>query len=208
MLQRTNGRLLLALLVVTGFAGTIDNNTISLKERKQAVEQLKSTRKELLYETKKLTNKQLNFLSPELGLTIKKCIYQSAISESKLWSVLDNALLTKSDPEKRLAINFTDENIVTEAEKGTLSLSGDIIFKQANIPLKSATTAINGFLKVRNSRINYLRTSTEDLRNHIVQTPVGWTDAYQYILLIGAQTKKYISLIQRIKEDPAFPVTD
>lgn len=45
MLQRTNGRLLITLLVVTGLAGTLNNNSVSQQERKVVLEQLKTGKK-------------------------------------------------------------------------------------------------------------------------------------------------------------------
>ena len=58
MLQRTNGRLLITLLVVTGLAGTLNNNSVSQQERKVVLEQLKTGKKDLLNEIKDLSDKQ------------------------------------------------------------------------------------------------------------------------------------------------------
>jgi hypothetical protein len=48
MLKRTKGRLLLVLLVCTGLAGTLNNSSLSQKERKQAISLIKSSRNEVL----------------------------------------------------------------------------------------------------------------------------------------------------------------
>ena len=46
MLKRTKGRILLTMLVVTGLAGTVNNSTLSNKERKFVIIQLKDTKTE------------------------------------------------------------------------------------------------------------------------------------------------------------------
>ena len=48
MLKRTKGRLLLTLLVVTGFAGTINNTAPTNQERKFAIEQIKNSKTEII----------------------------------------------------------------------------------------------------------------------------------------------------------------
>ncbi|HEX2535578.1 MAG TPA: hypothetical protein VHK69_17670, partial [Chitinophagaceae bacterium] len=59
MFKRTNGYILLALLVVTGLAGRISSDTISSKERRTLTGQLKDTRNALVKSVKGLTAEQL-----------------------------------------------------------------------------------------------------------------------------------------------------
>ena len=61
MIKRTTGRLLLTLLVTTGLAGTLNNSSLSQKERKQAINLIKSSRKEVLNSMGGLSSRQLKF---------------------------------------------------------------------------------------------------------------------------------------------------
>jgi hypothetical protein len=72
-------------------------------------------------------------------------------------------------------------------------------------PYKSTDEAINVFKTRRTDHIKYIKTTTEDLRNHVVQTPVGWLDCYQLCLMIGALSNRFVNQIEEIKNHPGFP---
>ena len=67
MIKRTTGRLLLLLLVATGFAGTIKDNAISKAERKYAAGLMKETYKDAISSAKGLSEAQLNFKAAHLS---------------------------------------------------------------------------------------------------------------------------------------------
>ena len=52
MLKRTTGRFLITLLVITGLAGTVNDNTLSKTERKYAMSLMKDTYKGAIAATK------------------------------------------------------------------------------------------------------------------------------------------------------------
>jgi hypothetical protein len=61
------GYLLLALLVITGLAGTITSTSITSKERKLIVSNLKDTKNDVLKSIKGLSKSQLNFKPSEIN---------------------------------------------------------------------------------------------------------------------------------------------
>jgi hypothetical protein len=205
MIKRTKGRVLITLLVVTGLAGTMNDNSISQKERKFAVTELKESKTELLAEIKDLSGKELNYKSPLSQLSIKNCVIQMALTEKKLWETIAHAMEQPANPEKRADIKLSDEKLIELAEQGGISTLSTNTFKQANTPINSAEEATTNFKSVRNDHIKYMKTSTEDLRNHVVLTPAGWLDCYQFVLLISASTNHCTKMIQELKEQPAFP---
>ena len=205
MLQRTKGRLLITLLVVTGLAGTLNENSVSREERKYAVSILKDGRDDLLEKVKGLSDKQLNFKDPSTNQSIKECLLQITWSEERLWDNITNIMQQTANPEKRLAITLTDEEIVKMTEQGTIAPSGANTFKLANAPWKATQNTLNNFKNMRKEHIKYMKSSTEDLRNHVALTPVGWIDCYQYILIMGAETKCYVQQIDNILQHQKFP---
>lgn len=205
MLKRTKGRLLITLLVVTGLAGTMNNSSVSMEERKYAVSFLKDSRNELLAEVKGLSGRQLGYKSPSNQLSIKNCLLQMVWNEKKLWLTITSVGRHPANPEKRSEIKFTDKQLIDMIEKGTITASGSNTFKQANTPWKDIDATLTSFKNMRNEHIKYMKTSTEDLRNHVVLTPAGWFDCYQYILIMAAETNRYARLIDEIKRHPHFP---
>jgi hypothetical protein len=205
MLKRTKGRLLITLLVVTGLAGTLNNNSVSQQERKYAVSLLKESKTYLLNEVTGLSPKQLDYKSSSSQVTVKNCLIQMAMVEKKLWETISNAMEQPANPEKRADIKLTDKKLVQLAEEGAIGTLSANTFKQANIPIKTVEEATTSFKTMRNDHIKYMKSSTEDLRNHVVLTPAGWLDCYQFILLISASTNHCARLIEDIKAAPGFP---
>lgn len=205
MLKRTKGRLLITLLVVTGLAGTINNTSVSQQERRYAVSGLKDTKVELLQTVENLSAQQLNYKSITTQLSIKHCLVQMAVTEKKLWETIHTAMQQPANPEKRADIKLTDESLIDLAEKGAIGSLSANTFKQANSPIKTAEEAKASFKTTRNDHIKYMKSSTEDLRNHVVLTPAGWLDCYQFILLVSATTKHTAQVIEDLKKQPGFP---
>ena len=205
MLKRTKGRMLITLLVVTGLAGTMNKNSVSQKERKYAVTFLKESKSNLLEEVKELSPKQLNYKLPASQISVKQCLIQMATAEKKLWETINNAMEQPANPERRADIKLTDAQLVELTENGEISALSTNTFKQANNPINTTEQATTSFKSIRNDRIKYMKSSTEDLRNHVVLTPAGWLDCYQFILLISASTNHATKLIENVKTDPGFP---
>ena len=78
-------------------------------------------------------------------------------------------------------------------------------FEPQNTPYKSLDEAVNDFKTRRADHIKYLKSTTEDLRNHIVQMPFGWIDCYQLCLMIASHSDRHIQQINEVKADPNFP---
>jgi len=64
---------------------------------------------------------------------------------------------------------------------------------------------MESFATDRANHIKYIKGTTEDLRNHVIQMPFGWIDAYQLCLMISSGTDRYMEQIEQIKADSKFP---
>ena len=205
MLKRTKGRLLIALLVVTGLAGTIHSDSISQKERKFALKEMKETKNEVLKSIKGLSDKQLNFRSAPDHWSVQECINHIALSEKNLWHLLEGTMKAPANPEKRTEIKVSDEQFINMMKDRTNKVKTQEAFEPKNAPWKSLDEAIKDFKDKRNDHIKYMKSTTEDLRNHVVQLPFGWIDCYQLYLMIGAHSNRHTQQIDEVKADPNFP---
>ncbi len=199
------GYLLLGLLVITGLAGMLKPASITNKERKFAVNILKETRAEALNEIKGLSDAQLNFKPAQDRWSVKECMYHIAISETNLWPTLENAMKQPANPEKRSEIKMTDEQVIKTLEDRSFKVKTQESFEPANTSFKTATEAVEYFKKNRNEHIKYMKNTTEDLRNHIIQTPLGWIDCYQFCLFIAAHTNRHVQQMQEVKASEGYP---
>lgn len=205
MLKRTKGRLLLTLLVITGLAGTLRESSISKKERKSAISLLKDSKTDVLKAVKELTDAQLNYkVSPD-NWSVKECAYHIAISEKNLWDMMESAMKAPANAEKRFEIKMSDEEIIAIMENRTNKVKTFAPFEPKNTPYKSIDDALNDFKSRRADHIKYMKSTTEDLRNHVLQMPFGWIDCYQLGLMIAAHTNRHTQQMNEVKAEAGFP---
>lgn len=199
------GRSFLVLLVITGLAGTIKDNSISKAERKTAVNLLKDTKSEVLQSVKGLSEAQLNFKASPEKWSVKECMYHIAVSEKNLWGMYENAMKSPANPEKRADIKVTDEQLIKMMEDRSSKFKTNEAFEPKNTPYQSLDEAVNSFKEMRTDHIKHIKTSTEDMRNHVVQMPFGALDCYQLCLMMGAHSNRHMQQINEVKADAAFP---
>ena len=192
--------MLLALLVITGLAGTITSTSITAKERKLVAAYLKDTKTDVLKGIKGLSKSQLNFKPSKDKCSIKECIYRIAASEKNLWNLMQATLTQPANPEKRLEVKWTDEELL----KGTDNCSPEELELRKN-SFETVEEALESFKNTRAEHFKYMKGTTEDLRNHVAHTAYGWLDCYQVCLLISSYSKRYLQQIEEIKADPNFP---
>ena len=205
MLKRTKGYLLLALLVLTGLAGNTHSNSISGKERRSLVNSLKDSKATFLKSVKGLSEAQLNFKPAPDKWSVKECIYHIALSENSLWSLAEAQLKQAPNPDKRSEIKMTDEMVTKALTDRSHKVKTSEFLEPDKAKWKTADEAIEEFSEKRANLVKYVKTTTEDVRNHIVQMPFGYLDSYQLLLMISGHTLRHTQQIEEVKADPNFP---
>ena len=205
MLKRTKGRLLLTLLVITGLAGKINDTTLTKQERKQAVNEYKDSRTDLLNAVKGLSENQLNFKSAPEKWSVKECVYHITLAEEGLWKLLEENMAKPANPEARSEVKTTDAEVMTGVVNRTQKFQAPENFQPKSAPWNSMDQAVNHFKEIRGQHLKYVRTTTEDLRNHVIELPFGKMDAYQYLLFLVGHSRRHTAQILEIKSSPGFP---
>jgi len=199
------GYLLLALLVTTGLAGTITSTSISNKERKYAATLMKDTKSDLMKAVKGLSKEQLNFKSAPDHWSVKECVFHIAIAEKNLWNIVENSLKQPANPEKRAEIKLTDEALVSLIENRNYKLKSNESLELKNASWKNVDEALDDFKALRAEHIKYIKSTTEDLRNHVVDMKIGKLDCYQLCLMIGSYSNRHIQQLNEVKANSNFP---
>jgi hypothetical protein len=207
MLKRTKGRILLSLLVVTGLAGTVKNTSLSSLERKIAIAQLKNSRADLLNTLKGLSKSQLDFRPSPDDPSIRECFYQLVANEKMLWDKLNAAIKKPATPEKRSSLI----TVGTDVLAGTIITAEAVKLNENLYPTKynwkTMADAVSFFKYSRMQQLKYLKTTTADLRNRLIEVPEGWVDCYQFIICISAYSNLKLREIQGIIAAPGFPLS-
>jgi hypothetical protein len=205
MFKRNKIYLLLTFLVLTGFAGRIQSDSLPGKERKVLVNDLKETKKEFLQSIKGLTETQLNFKPTPESWSISECAYHIAISEGNMWKWTEDALKQKPNPEKRSEIKLADTDFMQQIRSREKKVKTFSSYEPVNTPYKNLDEALDDFKTKRADLLKFAKTSTGNMRDHVVEGMMGMMDTYQMILVLSGHTARHTAQIEEIKQHPNFP---
>lgn len=119
--------------------------------------------------------------------------------------MMEATMKAPANPEKRSEIKMTDEQLIKMMEDRSFKVKTMAAFEPVNTPYKSLDEAVEAFKSRRAEHIKYMKSTTEDMRNHVIQMPFGWLDCYQLCLMVGSHSNRHTQQINEVKADPAFP---
>jgi len=205
LIQRTKGRLLLALLVVTGLAGTISDNTLTKEERKNAITMLKETKAKVAAVPDGLSEAQLNYRPAPEAWSIRECLTHIALSEKEIWTVMETGMKPPANASMRDSIKVTDAQILPMLTDRSVKRKAAENLQPSHASWTTAAEALTSFKALRNDHIKYVRSTTEDLRNHVLPVAGFYVDCYQMILFLNAHTERHYKQIEEVRASPGFP---
>jgi len=193
--------MLLPLLVLIAFA----NPTLTEKERKFAKDHLTATKDDLVKTVSNLSEAQLKFKSAPDRWSVQECVMHIAKAEQMLWGALEQGMKEPANPEKRSELKFTDEQWITAIQDRSKKFKAPEPIQPQNTGFASLQDALTAFTTGRDKIINYVSTTQDDLRNHVINFPVGLLDAYQMVLFISAHSNRHTQQLKEVMADPNFP---
>ena len=204
MLKRTKGYILLTLLVVTGLASQVTSPTISSKERRWLTHHLKETRSEVFQSVQGLSQAQLAFRPAPGQWTIEEHLLHLVLAEQSLRRLADATLQQRASAATQSSLSTTDGEIL-QLKEGARDSIFQKAFPPEKAPWKNARQAEAAFKENRAYLMKFVRTSTDDLRHHVVHTPYGPSDVYQLLLALSTHTAWHTRQIAAIKASADFP---
>jgi hypothetical protein len=196
--------MLLAALVITGMAGTPKNTSLSQEERKFCLTKMRDSKNAFVHSLKELSAAQLNYRPTKDDPSIREYVLHIASAEKMLAARLQQAMNEQARPDQRAAIKLSDEELIRLASDPEYPVLAGLE-EQHTMSGASTREAVEAFLSTRNEQVKYVRNTTEDLRNHIVQLKFGYIDCYQLLLLIPHYSNRYLQEINTIIGKEGFP---
>lgn len=192
-----------AAMLLFGFA----TKPVSLtdEERKYAGDLLQQTEQGVIDAVAGLSEAQLNFKPAADRWSVAECVKHIAVTEQGLWQMTNGAIQAAANPEKRSEIKATDDQVVQMIESREQKVKTYPSMEPQNTPYKSMEEAMASFKTDRAKLIGYVKTTSDDLRNHVAALPMGSFDSYQMILFIAAHSNRHTKQIEEVKADPNFP---
>ena len=184
---------------------SIQENELTRQERDAAISYFKETSDYFSNQIKGLSEAQLNYKAGPDKWSVRDCIEHISLSESFIYSIVDNLLKQPANPDKKGEIKFTEDMLKTALVDRTKKGQAPEPIKPGG-RFKTTDEAVAAFMKSREDNIRFLDTTEADLRDHLMPHPFfGMLDAYQWMILLSGHTKRHTLQIEEIKADPGFP---
>ncbi|HZZ76696.1 MAG TPA: DinB family protein [Puia sp.] len=179
--------------------------TLTDKERKDAIDQLAKTEQGVFNSLKGLSDAQLNFKPAADRWSISDCVKHIATTELALWQMTDAALKQPADAAKRSTVKVTDDQLLQMIENRTQKIKTSPQLEPQNSSFKSCPDALSSFYDSRKMLSDFVATTSDDMRDHVVTLPFGSFDSYQMLLFIAGHSNRHTQQIEEVKADPNFP---
>lgn len=197
-------KLLFLTIAIVSMSFNRPDSSLTDEERNYAAHFLMETKEELLKKVKDLTVDQLNWKPDESSWTVAECVEHIAISENDLFGFSQMSLKEPADPSKRNEVKMSDVEVVKMITDRTHKFKTTEAFEPTG-KFGSFDATLKEFVTRRDSNINYIKTTADDLRNHFNDFPFGRIDAYQTILFMAAHAKRHTDQINEVINNPKFP---
>ena len=177
---------------------------LSKADRDKAIENLKNSQVELLKATKGLSEAQLNFKATPESWSVAECVEHLAVSENGFSAMVQGSLQAEADPSRRGQLQFNDEDIMNLIRNRTEKVKTQEQLEPKN-NFGSYQGSLDQFKSKRKEHINYVKTTTDDLRNHFFDFPFGTVDSYQVFLFMSGHTERHTAQIKEVLANSEFP---
>jgi len=196
--------LLLAIAVFSAVTAFRPGTSVR-EDRSLLITQLQQTKDQLLKDVQGLTDAQLEYKPAPDRWSVIECVEHIMQIEKAIMEGEQQMVQQPANPERRKDIKITDEQLIKNVE----DRSHKVKASEAGIPKHSYSSnaeAIKAFTDQRDKLIEYVTSTKDVMRDHIMDHPaLGPIDAYQLLLLDAAHTNRHTQQLQEVKADPGFP---
>jgi hypothetical protein len=192
---------LFALAAVPAFAAT---GSLTDSERTFLVDQLEQTKKIVVEALSGVTPAQWQYKPAPGRWSVAECAEHIVLAEDYIFGGAQGML--KSPAVERLPSSTaeTDQKIVGMVTDRSHKLTAP----EPLVPggkILSAADAIRQFTEKRDAHIAYVKSTQDDLRVHIGDSPAGKMDAYQFLLLLSAHSARHTAQIREVQASAGYP---
>jgi len=194
--------LLIALLLLAG-AAIASAQEVTQAEKDRAVQYLESTKKGVLESTKGLSEAQWNFKPAPDRWSVAQVMEHIAAAEDFLLALDKEKVMTAPAGEVGRDVKKTDEAVLAMVPDRTHKAQAPEPLVPTN-RFGSPEGSIKHFVASRVTTEDFLK-STAGMRDHVMESPMGKLDAYEFVLLVAAHSERHTKQINEVKADPNFP---
>ena len=195
-------KILIPFLILFVQCSTTSDTELTNEERDFVINELRTSKENLLNAINGLSEAQLNYNSSETSWSIAQCTEHITIFENQVFEILEESLELPASPERRKDLRFTDKELIVFIKNRTKRQETQEDLEPSG-KYGNHNSTIKEFKEKREKHIKYMKTTKDDLRNHFAN--FGALDTYQIILYMSAHTERHIEQIKEIKNNTNFP---
>ncbi len=173
-------------------------------EREMTIKELTKSQDRLTDVVAGLSETQLNFKASAESWSVAECVEHLAISEGMLGGMLQGALQTPADASKRDSVQISDKNLLGMITSRAQKVKTNEAFEPSG-KFGSFEESLKEFKDKREAHIEYVKTTSDDLRNHYGKLPFGTIDGVQIILFMSGHTERHVAQMEEVIANADFP---
>jgi hypothetical protein len=202
MKSKSLAGVLIAFVLMAG-AAAASAQEVTQADKERALQYLETTKKNVLEATKGLSEVQWNFKPAPDRWSVAQVMEHIAAAEDFLLTLDREKVMMAPAGEAGRDVKKTDDGVLAMVPDRTNKVQAPEPLVPTN-RFGSPDGSIKHFVESRATTENFLK-STTGLRDHVLDSPMGKLDAYEFVLLIAAHSERHTKQINEVKADPNFP---
>ncbi len=173
-------------------------------ERSYLIARLEETRKNLLDSISGLNDAQWRFKPAPNVWSVEECAEHLILAEDFIFQGSQGVLKTPAVDRLPASNLEYDKRLFA----GVLDRSQKATAPEPIVPAGKFNTPADAdaeFNKRRDRTIAYVKSTSDDLRTHVADGPIGKMDAYQFLILLASHSGRHTLQIKEVESNPGFP---
>ena len=193
----------LAMLLLMMGAGAASAQEVTQAEKEKALQYLETTKRNVLEATKGLSEAQWNFKPAPDRWSVAQVMEHIAAAEDYIRETAREKVMTAPAGEPGREVKKTDEAVLMMVPDRSHKAQAPEPLVPSN-RFGSPEGSVRHFVESRTATEDFLK-STAGLRDHVMDSPLGKLDGYEFVLFIAAHSERHTKQINEVKADPNFP---
>lgn len=191
-------------LVFAGIPLFAASGAMTPAERAYLLEQLESSKAEMLASIEGLTEAQWRFKPAPAVWSVQECAEHIILAEDFIFGNSQQMLKSPAVPRLATANAEFDRKLVAKIkDRSQKATAPEPITPKGEFA--TPADAAREFSARRQKTIDYVTTTQDDLRAHAGKGPVGEMDSYQLLLLLAAHSSRHTAQILEVKANLSYP---
>jgi uncharacterized damage-inducible protein DinB len=178
---------------------------LSTEDRTFLIDLLEADSKKFLDHIEHISDQQWNFKSSPDAWSIAQISEHITLSEDLLFSIAQKTLLMPPDEKKAEALaGHEKELLVAVLDRSSKAQAPEVLKPSGKFAAKKELIEV--FKAARRQTINYVKTNSDPLKNHVTRHPVfGELTAYQWLVFIAGHADRHVAQLEEVKKNVNFP---